>query len=156
MVLIYCITGTLKFDKFLLKLDRLLLSSQQGPVCEPCQTTSAGCLQRSRSGPSCVWCWSCPSDWKLVHNKHICQPVLSSLMCKCHCFKQDFFCKCQATGENLWGHLLWMDVQLNEQRFVFNSLTNRCESPKSMGRPCFTFDLQQYRASAPEIADWSR
>lgn len=41
MFLIYCITGTLKFDTFLLKLDELLLPMN------PVRTTLAGCLRGS-------------------------------------------------------------------------------------------------------------
>lgn len=124
MVFIYCIMGTLKFDRFLLKLDRLLHSSQPSvlPV-NPVRTTSAGCLHGSRSHPFLQ------AVMDVVVKLSIRQQASAQQMHTSTCaLSTDVQVpRCQmpkVTGRSLQGHLLWLHVQLNKQRFVLNSFTN--------------------------------
>lgn len=136
-----CITRTLKFDKFLLKLDRLLHSSQQSvlPV-NPVRTTSAGCLRGSRSRPFFTSCHVFSGE--TVHQTASTVRIHSKRIRQCSHHWCATVTKKTSLVSAKWQEKIYKDIYYdcmsNWTSRDLSSLTNICESLESTGRPCFT------------------
>lgn len=123
MVCLYCIWiciyGTLKFDSFLLKVERSPHSSQPSvlPV-NPVRSTSAGCLHGSRSGPfffllQAAMC--AVVKLSITQDKHKWYMTSCALSTN---VKVPLYQLQKMIGGGLQGQLLRLHVQMNKQRFV--------------------------------------
>lgn len=150
-----CIMGTLKFDSFLLILERSPRSSRPSvlPV-NPVRSTSAGCLHGSRSRFFLFFffssCYVCSGE--TVHHTrgyYMINAVLSALMFK-------FLCtSCKKSDRRGLTRTALKAACPNEQAEIC-PLLSTCKSLETVqGGPCSTFDPKQCSRLAPQIAERS-